>query len=67
MKKYTHQIFGGEMKEVRTTETHKVELLESNVMELQGQLAEANKRIMELLETVKQQQAQLSYYKSESI
>ena len=55
------------MKEVRTTETHKVELLESNVMELQGQLAEANKRIMELLETVKQQQAQLSYYKSESI
>ena len=43
MKKYTHQIFGGEMKEVRTTETHKVELLESNVMELQGQLAEANK------------------------
>ena len=67
MKKYTHEIFGGEIREVVTTETKRIELLESNVKELQGQLAEANKRIMELLDTIKEQQAQLSYYKNESI
>ena len=44
MKKYTHEIFGGEVKEVRTTETQRVNLLESNVMELQGQLAVAGWR-----------------------
>ena len=51
-----------------------VKLLEGNVKELQGQLAAAQKRIAELNdlcnklnESNKKYQAQLSYYKSESI
>ena len=48
MKKYTHEIFGGEIREVVTTESQKIELLESNVRQLQEQLATANKRIMQL-------------------
>ena len=50
------------MKEDKT-----IELLENNVKELQGQLAAAHIRIGELLDTIKEQQAQLSYYKNESI
>ena len=48
MKKYTHEIFGGEIKEVQTSDTQIVELLESNVRQLQEQLTTANKRIMQL-------------------
>ena len=48
MKKYTHEIFGGEIKEVQTSDTQRVELLESNVRQMQEQLATANKRIMQL-------------------
>tara|TARA_Y100000004_G_scaffold64260_1_gene72053 strand:- start:477 stop:674 length:198 start_codon:yes stop_codon:yes gene_type:complete len=48
MKKYTHEIFGGEIKEVQTSDTQRVELLESNVRQLQEQLTMANKRIMQL-------------------
>ena len=48
MKKYTHEIFGGEIKEVQTSNTQRVELLESNVRQLQEQLTTANKRIMQL-------------------
>tara|TARA_Y100000052_G_C2920801_1_gene68144 strand:- start:463 stop:660 length:198 start_codon:yes stop_codon:yes gene_type:complete len=48
MKKYTHEIFGGEIKEVQTSDTQRVELLESNVRQLQEQLTTANKRIMQL-------------------
>jgi len=51
-----------------------VKLLENNVRELQAQLVEANKRILELTnrlneqgELIKKQQAQLSGYKNESI
>lgn len=44
-----------------------IELLENNVKDLQGQLAAANIRISELLDTIKEQQAQLSYYKNESL
>ena len=48
MKKYTHEIFCGEIREVVTTESKRIELLESNVRQLQEQLATANKRIMQL-------------------
>ena len=48
MKKYTHEIFGGEIREVVPTESKRIELLESNVRQLQEQLATANKRIMQL-------------------
>lgn len=51
-----------------------VKLLENNVRELQAQLVEANKRILDLTnrlneqgELIKKQQAQLSGYKNESI
>jgi|TARA_R100000081_G_scaffold27590_1_gene12304 uncharacterized protein YydD (DUF2326 family) len=51
-----------------------VKLLENNVKELQAQLVEANKRILDLTnrlneqgELIKKQQAQLSGYKNESI
>jgi len=51
-----------------------VKLLENNVKELQSQLVEANKRILDLTnrlneqgELIKKQQAQLSGYKNESI
>ena len=51
-----------------------IKILEQNVKDLQGQLAACQKRIAELNDmvnklhkTVTQQQAQLSYYKSESI
>ena len=45
MKKYTHNIVGGNL---NTVETNQITLLESNVRELQEQLTEANKRIMQL-------------------
>ena len=48
MKKYTHEIFSGEIREVVTTESKKIELLVSNVRQLQEQLTFANKRIMQL-------------------
>ena len=51
-----------------------IKLLENNVKELQAQLVEANKRILDLTnrlneqgELIKKQQAQLSGYKNESI
>ena len=51
-----------------------VKLLENNVKELQAQLVEANKRILDLTnrlneqgELIKKQQVQLSGYKNESI
>ena len=54
--------------------TDTVKLLEGNVRELQKQLTQANIRINELVnrlneqgELIKQQQAQLSSYKNESI
>jgi len=42
-------------------------IYEHNVKELQGQLVEANKRIAELNKIIQEQQAQLSYYKNESL
>ena len=52
----------------------KIELLEKNINELQAQLNASQRRISELndlcnqqLETIKRNQSQLSYYKSESI
>ena len=45
MKKYTHNIVGGNL---NTVETNQITLFESNVRELQEQLTEANKRIMQL-------------------
>ena len=49
-------------------------LLEKNIKELQGQLTTAQKRILELnkivdegYETIKKHQAQLSFYKNESL
>ena len=52
----------------------KIELLEKNINELQSQLNASQRRISELndlcnqqLETIKRNQSQLSYYKSESI
>ena len=45
MKKYTHNIVGGNL---NTIETNQITLLESNVKQLQEQLTEANKRIMQL-------------------
>lgn len=42
-------------------------IYEHNVKELQGQLVEAHKRIAELNDIIKEQQAQLSYYKNESL
>lgn len=42
-------------------------IYEHNVKELQGQLVEANKRIAELTKIIQEQQAQLSYYKNESL
>jgi len=44
-----------------------IKVLQENVMELQGQLAEAQKRIKELNDVVSKQQQQLSYYKNESL
>ena len=44
-----------------------IKVLQENVMELQGQLAEAQKRIKELNDIINKQQQQLSYYKNESI
>ena len=52
----------------------KIELLEKNINYLQAQLNASQRRISELndlcnqqLETIKRNQSQLSYYKSESI
>ena len=45
MKKYTHNIVGGNL---NTIETNQITLLESNVKQLQEQLTDANKRIMQL-------------------
>ena len=45
MKKYTHNIVGGNL---NTVETNQIALLESNVKQLQEQLTDANKRIMQL-------------------
>jgi len=45
----------------------KIKVLQDNVLELQGQLAEAQKRIKELNDLINIQQQQLSYYKNESI
>ena len=52
----------------------RIALLEKNIHELQGQLQTAQKRILELnkivdegYETIKKHQAQLSFYKNESL
>ena len=45
MKKYTHNIVCGNL---NTVETNQIALLESNVKQLQEQLTDANKRIMQL-------------------
>ena len=42
-------------------------IYQHNVKELQGQLVEAHKRIAELNDIINKQQAQLSYYKNESL
>ena len=44
-----------------------IKILENNVRDLQKQLAEAQKRIIELNDVIKEQQSKLSYYKNESI
>jgi uncharacterized coiled-coil protein SlyX len=56
------------------TKDIQIKVLQDNVLELQGQLAEAQKRIKELnevvdegYETLKKYQAKLSYYKNESL
>jgi peptidoglycan hydrolase CwlO-like protein len=49
------------------TKDDQIKVLQDNVMELQGQLAEAQKRIKELNDLINIQQQQLSYYKNESI
>lgn len=45
MKKYTHNMKGGNL---NTVEADKIPLLESNVRQLQEQLTIANKRIIQL-------------------
>ena len=49
------------------TKDDQIKVLQDNVMELQGQLAEAQKRIKELNDLINIQQQQLSYYKNESL
>ena len=56
------------------TKDVQIKVLQDNVLELQGQLAAAQKRIKELnevvdegYETLKKYQAKLSYYKNESL
>ena len=58
---------GGSKIQMNYKKKSTIELLENNVKDLQGQLAAANIRISELLDTIKEQQAQLSYYKNESL
>lgn len=56
------------------TKDEHILLLEKNIKELQGQLTTAQKRILELnkivdegYEAIKKHQAQLSFYKNESL
>lgn len=52
---------------IQMKDLDEVKVLRQNVREMQKQLHDHQVRIAELVELVNQQQAQLSYYKNESL